>query len=114
MNRGEVWLVLLPFAGGREQRGLRPAIVIQDPAYGQRSPLVLVVPLTSQLSALRFPATIRLDPSPENGLSVPSVAMVFQTRALDRSRFVRPIGQITPNDLESILLELARLTGSSA
>lgn len=113
MNRGEIWLVSLPFAAGREQHGQRPAVVIQDPAYGQGSPLVLLVPLTSQLGALRFPATVRLDPAPPNGLSVASVAMVFQTRALDRSRFVRRTGQLAANDLERILLELARLTGRS-
>jgi mRNA-degrading endonuclease toxin of MazEF toxin-antitoxin module len=27
MERGEVWMVNLPFSGGREQSGERPAIV---------------------------------------------------------------------------------------
>lgn len=104
-------MVSLPFTTGREQSGQRPAVVIQDAVYGQGSPLVLVVPLTSQLGALRFPAAVRIEPSMENGLAIPSVALVFQTRATDRSRFVRRVGQLASQDLGRLLAELGRLTG---
>jgi mRNA interferase MazF len=111
VERGEVWLVALPFGPGREQQGHRPAAVLQDETHGRGSPLVLVVPLTSQLAALRFPATVRLDPSTENGLDVPSVAMVFQLRALDRTRFTRRIGRLGRADLRRVERELRRLAG---
>lgn len=107
-------MVSLPFSSGREQSGNRPAIVIQDAAYGQASPLVLVVPLTSQLAALRFPATVRIEPSLANGLNLPSVALVFQTRATDRSRLSRAIGRISDADLDRVLFDLARLTGRTS
>jgi mRNA interferase MazF len=71
----------------------------------------LIVPFTSQLESQRFAATVRIEPSPENGLSLSSIAMVFQTRAVDRNRFVRRLGAITDDDLASILSDLARLTG---
>lgn len=111
MLRGEIWTVVLPFPGGREQGGRRPALVIQDEVYGQGSPLVLVVPLTTQLSARRFPATVDLDPSDKNGLANTSVALVFQTRALDRSRFVDRLGTVTDAELADVLAELDSLTG---
>lgn len=111
MERGDVWMVELPFSGGREQSGERPAIVIQDEGYGRTSPLVLMVMLTSQLAAMRFPATVRVEPDAGNGLRVPSVAMVFQARALDRSRFRRRIGTVSNEDLAGVLSELNRLTG---
>lgn len=104
-------MVALPFTSGREQRGQRPAIVIQHTTYGQGSPLVLVVPVTSQLSALRFPATVRIDPSPANGLSRPSIALIFQTRAVDRTRFTRLLGTLQPRDLHRVLEDLSGLTG---
>lgn len=104
-------MVSLPFTSSREQGGRRPAIVIQDAVYGQGSPLVLVVPLTSQLDALRFPATVQIAPAAGNGLRVPSVALVFQARALDRSRFVQRIGTVAAEDLRSVLTELAKLAG---
>ena len=112
MESGEIWSVTLPFAeGGREQSGQRPALVMQDSAAGQGSPLVLVVPLTSQISASRFPATVRLEPTPENGLTAVSIAMVFQIRALDRSRFVRRLGTVGDETVASLLAALDALLG---
>ncbi len=72
---------------------------------------MLVVPLTSQLGALRFPATVEIAPAAANGLERASVAMVFQTRAVDRSRFVQRLGTLAAEDLERIFEQLARLTG---
>lgn len=111
MQRGDVWMVSVPASSGREQSGTRPAIVMQDATYRQSSPLVLVALLTSQLSALRFPAAVQITPSSQNGLTVPSVALVFQTRALDRTRFIRQLGTLTAADLQNVLEELRKLTG---
>ena len=104
-------MVRLPISSGREQGGERPGVIVQDEAYGQNSPLVLVVPLTSSLGALRFPGTEQIEPTVENGLSTTSVGMVFQVRALDRSRFVRRLGNVSSDDLANLLTELDRLTG---
>ena len=111
MMRGEVWSVRLPAPSGHEQGGQRPAVILQDDAYGQRSPLVLVVPLTSQIGALRFPATLQLSPTAGSGLSLSSVALVFQARAVDRARFVQRLGILPPEDLDKLLDLLNRLTG---
>jgi len=113
MQRGEVWLVRLPFGPGREQSGERPAIVLQDSIQGQGSPLVVVIPLTSQVAALRFPGSFTIEPSADNGLTAPSVAMVFQIRALDRSRFLRQIGKIHAEAVENIFVKLDVLLGRS-
>ena len=103
---------MLPAVGqGREQSGERPVVVIQDAAYGAGSPLVLVVPLTSQLAALRFPATVEIMPTAANGLELASVAMVFQVRALDRTRFVTRRGQVEEDVLETLLDALKNLVG---
>lgn len=104
-------MVDLPISSGREQGGQRPAVIIQDEVYGLGSPLILVVILTSQLGALRFPGSTRIDPTPANGVSVPSVAMMFQTRALDRSRFRQRLGYVYDADLTGIIRELRMLTG---
>jgi len=115
VHRGEVWSVALPMAsGGREQTGQRPAVVLQDSGYGQASPLVLVAPVTSQVGALRYPGTVRIQPSSSNGLSVTSVAMVFQLRALDRSRFTKRLGELSAPEVSALLDELRRLTGQTS
>ena len=109
MNRGEVWLISLPAVGGREQAGQRPAIVLQSQRYGQSSPLVVVVPLTTQMDATRFAGTVPIDADSTNGLSKRSVAMVFQVRAVDRTRFRTRLGVISPADLERVFAEMDRL-----
>lgn len=111
MNRGEVWLITLPAVGGREQAGQRPAIVLQDSQYGQGSPLVIVVPLTSNLSASRFPGAVLIDPEPGNGLSTRSVAMAFQLRAVDRIRFRARLGNVSAAIISVVFAELDRLLG---
>ena len=111
MRRGEVWMVAVPASSGREQSGMRPAVVLQEETYGHNSPLVVIALLTSQVSALRFPATVQIVPSSENGLTVASIALVFQTRALDRTRFVRRLGALSAADLQTVADELRKLTG---
>jgi mRNA-degrading endonuclease toxin of MazEF toxin-antitoxin module len=69
MKPGEVYWVEYRDAAGRVQGGRRPAIVLQDDlAFPARSPMVLTVPLTSQLAASRFPGTLLIDPTSKNGL----------------------------------------------
>ncbi len=113
MNQGDVWLISLPAVGGREQAGQRPAVVLQSQSYGQNSPLVVVVPLTSQKDATRFAGTVAIEADARNGLRTRSVAMVFQIRAVDRSRFRTRLGTISPGDLSRIFAEVDRLLGRS-
>jgi len=54
----------------------------------------MVVPLTSNLSAGRFPFTLRIDPSPTNGLLNPSIALVFQLCAADVTHLGNVKGQL--------------------
>ncbi|MBI4601434.1 MAG: type II toxin-antitoxin system PemK/MazF family toxin [Planctomycetes bacterium] len=102
MSHGDVHWIDLPDRGGREQRGRRPAIVWQDTAAFPRLPTVLVIPFTSRLDALRFAATRRVEPTPMNGLTSPSVALVFQLGACDIRRLRERIGRLDSPDLEAI------------
>jgi mRNA-degrading endonuclease toxin of MazEF toxin-antitoxin module len=57
---GDLYWVELPTRGGRAQAGRRPGIILQSTST---LPTTLLVPLTSQLDALRFPGTILVDPT---------------------------------------------------
>jgi len=114
MARGDVVMVEFPEPAGksgREQLGRRPAIAVQtDDAPGL--PTLMVIPLTSQLSALRFPFTLRIEPSNQNGLTMPSALLVFQLRAIDRLRVSRTIGRLESrylDGLDDLLRRLLRL-----
>jgi mRNA interferase MazF len=100
MARGDVVLVSLPASDRREEKGKRPAIAVQTDSV--ISPMLMVVPLTSALGAMRFPFTVSIEPSDRNGLTQPSVAMVFQLRAIDRRRIIRKIGELEPEYLTQV------------
>ncbi len=78
MAHGDVLLVSLPASDGREQNGRRPAVAVQTDVAGE--PMLMVAPITSNLKALRFKFSVKVEPSTENGLDLPSVVMVFQMR----------------------------------
>jgi mRNA-degrading endonuclease toxin of MazEF toxin-antitoxin module len=94
--------VELPDRGGREQSGKRPAIIWQDTTAFPQLPTVLVIPLSSQQSALRFGGTMLLQPTPINGLSVPLVALIFQLGACEIRRIGQRIGKMSAEELVSI------------
>ena len=80
--------------GGHEQAGRRPAVVWQNEAASTKLPTVLVIPLTTQQSALRFPGTVYVEPTDENGLSRDSVALVFQLTAVDQRLLGATVGNV--------------------
>ena len=114
MRPGDIHWVELPPVGGHEQAGHRPAIVLQDDDFAGGLPLVIVVPLTSATSTLRFPGTLSLEPTAENGLRNASVALVFQVRAVDRRTVRAKIGTVESANLSQIFSLLDRLMGRSA
>jgi mRNA interferase MazF len=111
MKRGEVWRVRLPAASGHTQSGERPAIIVQDDAINAVLPTVLVVPFTSAQAATRFPGTLLVQPDSLNGLTLPSVALVFQLAAMDRRDCLRRLGVLDSTILDQIFALLDQLTG---
>ena len=109
--QGEIWYASFPTSSLSEQTGDRPVIIVQDDKYGRDTPVILVVPLSSRQMAQRFDATCVFEPNQSNGLSSTSVALVFQLRALDRSRLRRRVGYLTEGDFELVMKELDKLVG---
>lgn len=95
MRLGDVYWVEFPERGGHTQAGHRPAILMQGADASARLPTVLLVPLTTQLDALRFPGTALVEADAENGLRRASVALVFQLTALDNRYLGRRLGRIS-------------------
>lgn len=114
MKRGDIVLLNLPQnigSGGHEQTGTRPALVVHDDATSGSLSLVMIVPVTSNLSVQRFSHTIIIQPSSKNGLTMASVLMVFQLRAIDKSRVIKKIGEIEQPVMDQVNSELKKLLG---
>ena len=102
MNVGDLFWVEFQAGAGRAQAGRRPAIVAQSSKASASLPTVLLIPLTSQQDALRFPGAVLVEPDAANGLRRPSVALVFQLTAIDKSFLGQRFGAISPVVLANI------------
>jgi mRNA interferase MazF len=105
---GEVRWVELPARGGHAQAGRRPAVVVQSTTG---LPTTLIIPLTTQLDALRFAGTVLVETDSQNGLRRASVALVFQLTAIDNRYIADRMGVIPKEVLEEIWTTFDRLTG---
>lgn len=105
MKKGEIWLVELPSADGHEQAGTRPTIILAETDAN----IAIVIPLTSNLQALRFLNTIEIKPSKMNGLATTSAALVFQVRAIDKKRLQRKTGEVESSTIKEIDVTLKKL-----
>jgi mRNA interferase MazF len=84
---------------------LRPAIILTDTPTS----LVIVIPLTTNLKALRFPYTIQTKATKENGLDTDSIALIFHLRSIDKRRLVRAVGMIEKSVLQKIMNVIKQL-----
>jgi mRNA interferase MazF len=85
--------------------------VVHDDATSGSLSLIMIVPITSNLVVQKFAHTILIQPSAQNGLSTPSVLLVFQLRATDKRRIVKKIGVIEESIMEQVNMELKKLLG---
>ena len=102
MRRGEVWLINLSPTLGAEMQKTRPAVIVNDDEIGIL-PLKVIVPITDwkdhYAQALWM---VRLEASPDSGLSKISAADSFQVRSLSEQRFVRRLGSLAPEIMDEI------------
>ncbi len=105
---GSVWLVCFDPSIGTEIRKTRPAVIISETAFNQRSKIT-VLPITSSNPSDRLrPVIVPLVPSVANGLSSNSFVLCVDPMTFDKRRLIQCLGQIEPNQLQEIQQILAR------
>ena len=103
--RGEVYFVELGPTRGRElDDKRRPVIIVSSNEINRKPLVVVVVPGTSWREGRRvFDTEVKIDSTPENGLTGPTIFQGSQVKALDHSRFDQdPVGEVSPADLAAI------------
>ena len=78
-------------------------MIVQNDALIASLPTVLIVPFTSTVAAARFQGSVVVSPDGQNGLTLPSVALAFQLRAIDKRDCVLRLGVLNPAMLDQIL-----------
>lgn len=90
-------------------RKTRPAVVVNSDAVG-RLPIRLVAPITDWKAY--FASSIWhvcIVPEPVNGLTKISAVDALQLRGMDRQRFVRKLGKVSPETMEEIILAITAI-----
>jgi mRNA interferase MazF len=101
-QRGEVWMVNFDPTIGTEIRKIRPAVVISSNTIGIL-PIKLVAPITDWKDWYAGNLWhIKLNPNGENGLSKDSSIDTLQLRGVDLQRFIRKLGSLTLEEMNSI------------
>lgn len=102
VSRGDVWLAALDPTVGREIQKTRPCLIISPAEINDHLSVVLVAPMTSgsRPAPFRVPARFR---------GVDGYILPEQTRALDKHRLVKNLGQIDAVTLRQTLQTLRDL-----
>ncbi len=101
LARGDVVLVRLDPAVGREIRKTRPAVVISNQVACRLDAVVQVVPVTllPERQLRPYESPIATDAS---GLDKPSRAVANQLRTIARHRVVKRLGHLDAAELEAL------------
>ena len=93
MQRGDVYYANLDPSQGSEIQKTRPVVIVSNNAANRTSPLVTVLPVTSNVMRI-FPFEVRL-PAKDTGLGKDSKALAQQVRTLDKGRLgLNAAGQV--------------------
>ncbi|MFQ5524352.1 MAG: type II toxin-antitoxin system PemK/MazF family toxin [Acidimicrobiia bacterium] len=99
-RRGEIWLVDFGEPVGREQAGVRPAVVVSTDALNEGPAGVLVVvPVTAVRRDL--PSHVEIEVG-ESGLEHTSYAKCEDMKSISERRFVTRLGDVGPEPLFEI------------
>ncbi|MEW6103578.1 MAG: type II toxin-antitoxin system PemK/MazF family toxin [bacterium] len=95
-HRGEIWLVNFNPARGHEQRGIRPALLIQSNTINQTGFGTVVVLAISKATDVKRRGILNVSVKKgEGGLTVDSVVKCHQIYTIDTGRLMRRFGKLT-------------------
>ncbi len=108
-SRGEIWLVGLDPTKGREQAGMRPALIISVDQFNHgAAELVIAIPITSKAKGI--PLHIEIN-QPEGGLTMMSFVKCEDVRSVSTSRLVKRLGKVSSQTIELVEDRLKILLG---
>ena len=105
IKRGEVVLVNFDPVKGSEQKGIRPALIIQNNIYNEYSPITIVAPITSKLYKKEYPTNINLLKE-DSKLGKDSTILLNQIKTIDKSRIIKKISSLSKEIIDKVDLAI--------
>lgn len=99
LRRGDIWLVNFNPAQGSEQRGIRPALIVQNDVGNEVSPVTIVAAISSVTKT--YPINVEIKPS-ESGLERDSVVKLNQIRTIDKKRLIKRLGRLDSSKMKAV------------
>lgn len=106
-RRGTIWRVRLDPVEGSEQGGTRPALIISNEVLNDALPIVTVAPITSRKAERVFKTEVLIEPL-EGGLTLRSKVLLYQSRAVSKSRCTEQLGMLSDAGMASVETALRR------
>lgn len=98
-KRGEIWLVNFNPGRGSEQKGIRPALIIQNDTGNQYASTTVIAAITTTLK--KYPVTVIIDKG-TGGLKESSMVNLAQVLTIDKERLIKRIGQLGADKMQEI------------
>jgi len=98
-KRGEVWMVNFNPGRGSEQKGIRPALIIQNDVGNQYASTTIVSAVTTTLK--KYPVTV-LVPRGKGGLKENSMVNLAHILIVDKRRLIRKLGNLEEDKIDEV------------
>ena len=98
-RRGEVWVVNFNPGRGSEQKGVRPALVLQNDVGNVYAPTTIVAAITT--TRKKYPVTVLLGTG-EGGLREPSMVNLAHLLTIDKTRLQKRVGSLSTDRMSEV------------
>ena len=98
-KRGEIWMVNFNPGRGSEQKGIRPALIIQNDIGNRYASTMIVSAITTTLK--KYPVTVLL-PRGKGGLKENSMVNLAHILTVDKGRLVRKLGSLEEDKIAEV------------
>ncbi len=106
IKKWEIWLADLNPRFGTEAGKTRPVVVFQSNFLNRTHPSIIILPITTNVTFEAKILRVNLDKiADETGLNEPSDILIDQVRAIDNSRFIKKIGQISDSLIRKTIID---------
>ena len=97
--RSEVWLVNFNPGRGNEQKGIRPALIIQNDTGNEYASTTIIAAITT--TRKKYPVTVLLNRM-EGGLKKESMVNLAQILTIDQTRLLKRLGSVSPETMSQV------------